>query len=89
MHVQSKVQVIQSLIVLSTPNRCYEVGSEVNGHIVIEIKHEDNFHSEYLVMDENGDLIVSVENCPVVVEYQQLAVEDGHYDLDTRTMTTN
>ncbi|MEI4920577.1 hypothetical protein Q8G81_34000, partial [Klebsiella pneumoniae] len=68
------------MVVCSTP-RFYEVGTELNGRDVIEIKnmsdeYEDHIHSEYWVLDENGELIASIENCPVIVEWQTIAEHD-------------
>lgn len=69
--------IIQKLTVVSNPTRIFEVGTELNGREVIEIKQvgDDNI-SEYWVIDENEQLIVSVENCPVVVEWQTIAEHD-------------
>ncbi|MFB6471244.1 hypothetical protein ACFCW7_00120 [Paenibacillus glucanolyticus] len=71
------MQVIQKLTVVSNPTRIFEVGTEVNGREVIEIKQvgEDNI-SEFWVIDENEKIIVSVENCPVIAEWHEF-VEDG------------
>ena len=71
------MQVIQRLTVVSNPTRIFEVGSELNGREVIEIKQvgEENF-SEFIINDEDEKMIVSVENCPVIVEYQEI-VEHG------------
>lgn len=70
------MQVIQKLTVVSNPTRIFEVGTEVNGREVIEIKQvgDDNI-SEFWVVDENENIIVSIENCPVIVEWQEV-VED-------------
>ncbi|NJJ37865.1 hypothetical protein [Paenibacillus apii] len=75
------MQIIQRLTVLSKPNRIYEVGSEIDGHEVISIKQvgqefESSVHSEFLIEDENGDLITSVENAPVIVDWKQIAEHD-------------
>lgn len=88
----SKVQVIQCLTVITSKQRVFEVGTEVNGRVVIEIKqvgseYEDHVHSEYIILGENGELISSIENCPVVVDYQLIVVDGDHYDQETRTMT--
>ncbi|WP_339271670.1 hypothetical protein MKY48_08480 [Paenibacillus sp. FSL W8-0187] len=71
------MQVIQKLTVVSNPTRIFEVGTEVNNREVIEIKQVgyDNI-SEFWVLDENEKVIASVENCPVIVEWQEF-VEDG------------
>lgn len=68
------MQVIQKLTVICSPPRVYEVGNEINGRVVIEIKQvgENNF-SEFWVLDEDGKLIVSIENCPVIVKWQEVA----------------
>jgi hypothetical protein len=75
------VQVIQRLTVVSNPTRVFEVGTELNVCEVIEIKqvgseYEDHVHSEFHVLDENGELIISIENAPVIVEYRQIAEHD-------------
>ncbi|AJS59238.1 hypothetical protein [Paenibacillus sp. IHBB 10380] len=71
------MQVIQKLTVVSNPTRVFEVGTELNGREVIEIKQvgEENF-SEFIINDEDENLIVSIENCPVIVEYKEI-VEHG------------
>lgn len=71
------MQVIQKLTVVSNPTRIFEVGTEVNGREVIEIKQvgDDNI-SEFWVIDENEQIIASVENCPVIVEWQNIAEHD-------------
>lgn len=68
------MQLIQKLTVVYNPSRVFEVGNEINGRVVIEIKQvgEDNF-SEFWVLDEDEKLIVSIENCPVIVEWQEVA----------------
>lgn len=76
------MQVIQKLTVVSNPTRTFEVGTELNGREVIEIEqigatYEDHVHSEFVIRDEDGNLIISIENCPVIVEYQMIAVHDG------------
>lgn len=75
------MQVIQKLTVVSNPTRVFEVGTEIDGREVIEIKqvgaeYENSIHSEFLVSDENGDLIASIENCPVIVDWKTIAVHD-------------
>lgn len=77
------MQIIQKLTVLSSPMRIFEVGTEQNGREVIEIEQigatfEDHIHSEYVIKDENGDLISSIENCPVIVDYQEIAIDGPH-----------
>ncbi|CAM3302575.1 MULTISPECIES: hypothetical protein [Paenibacillus] len=68
------MQVIQKLTVVSNPTRIFEVGTEVNGREVIEIKQVgDENISEFWVVDENEKIIVSIENCPVIVEWQEVA----------------
>lgn len=75
------MQVIQSVIVLTSQDtRTYEVGGEVRGQAIIEIKnmsveYEDHIHSEYHVFGEDEELIATVENCPVIVEWQKIAVD--------------
>jgi len=75
------MQVIHRLTVVSNPTRVFEVGTEIDGREVIEIKQvgyefENGIHSEYLVYDENGDIIASIENCPVIVDWRTIAVHD-------------
>lgn len=71
------MQVIQKLTVVSNPSRIFEVGTEIDGREVIEIKQvgTENF-SEFWVLDENGELISSIENCPVIVDWVTIAVDD-------------
>ncbi|MNC50063.1 hypothetical protein D3C75_992810 [compost metagenome] len=76
------MQVIQKLTVVSNPTRVFEVGTEIDSHEVIEIKqvgseYEDHVHSEYVVLDEDGHMIASVENAPVIVDYKQIAEHDN------------
>lgn len=75
------MQVIQKLTVVSNPTRVFEVGTEIDGREVIEIKqvgyeHDGGMFSEFHVIDENGDLIASIENCPVIVDWKTIAVHD-------------
>ncbi|MEK4106907.1 hypothetical protein NST28_22675 [Paenibacillus sp. FSL R10-2791] len=75
------MQVIQRLTVVSNPTRIFEVGTEHDGREVIEIRqvgvtYEDHIHSEYQVQDENGDLITSVENAPVIVDWRTIVEHD-------------
>ncbi|WP_339816833.1 hypothetical protein MKZ15_15555 [Paenibacillus sp. FSL R7-0216] len=71
------MQVIQRLTVVSNPTRVFEVGTEIEGREVIEIKQfcNDDF-SEFLVLDENDNPISSIENCPVIVDWKTIAVHD-------------
>ncbi|WP_342576409.1 hypothetical protein [Paenibacillus sp. FSL M8-0142] len=71
------MQIIQRLMVVSNPTRIFEVGTEVNGREVIEIKQvgDDNI-SEFWVIDENDHLIASIENCPVIVDWRTIAIHD-------------
>lgn len=74
------MQIIQKLTVVSNPTRIFEVGTELNDREVIEIKqisvYVDYSHSIFIILDENEDLISSIENCPVIVEYQEIAIDD-------------
>ncbi|OMF17012.1 hypothetical protein BK131_03285 [Paenibacillus amylolyticus] len=75
------MQIIHRLTVVSNPTRVFEVGTEIEGREVIEIKqvgteYEDHIHSEIHVMDGDGQLITSVENAPVIVDWKTIA-EDG------------
>lgn len=71
------MQVIQKLTVVSNPTRVFEVGTEIDGRDVIEIKQvgEEDF-SEFWIMDENGALIASVENCPVILDWKNIVEHD-------------
>ncbi|OME09443.1 hypothetical protein, partial [Paenibacillus odorifer] len=67
---------------VSNPTRVFEVGTEIDSSEVIEIKqvgseYEDHVHSEYVVLDEDGHMIASVENAPVIVDYKQIAEHDN------------
>ncbi|MGZ0042096.1 hypothetical protein [Paenibacillus ottowii] len=75
------MQVIQRLTVVSNPTRIFEIGTELSGSEIIEIKqvgteYENNVHSEFHILDENDELIVSIENAPVIVEYRQIVEHD-------------
>ncbi|MFS8214770.1 hypothetical protein [Paenibacillus sp. S29] len=75
------MQVIQSITIATIPAFVFAVGGEHNDREIIEIKRvgeEDasHCHSEYWVLDENEELIVSIENAPVIVEYRQIAEHD-------------
>ncbi|UOK65314.1 hypothetical protein MT997_13800 [Paenibacillus sp. OVF10] len=75
------MQIIQSITIASIPAFIFGVGGEHNGRAIIEIKQvgeefPSRVHSEYHVLDEDGELIVAIENAPVIVEYQQI-VDDG------------
>ncbi|GIO36249.1 hypothetical protein J41TS12_11100 [Paenibacillus antibioticophila] len=69
--------VIQRLTVVSNPTRIFEVGTEIDGREVIEIKQVgfDDF-SEFHVLDEKGLLIASVENAPVILDWKVIAEHD-------------
>ncbi|WP_028590320.1 hypothetical protein [Paenibacillus massiliensis] len=74
------MQIISKLTVVSNPTRVFEVGTEIGGREVIEIKqvgaeYEDRTHSEFLISDENGELIASVENAPVIVDWKTIAID--------------
>ncbi|ASA21995.1 hypothetical protein [Paenibacillus donghaensis] len=76
------MQVIQSITVASLPAFIFTVGGEHNDKAIIEIKqvgeeYPNHVHSEFWVLDEDGQLIVSIENAPVIVEYRQIAVHDN------------
>ncbi|AOZ91607.1 hypothetical protein [Paenibacillus crassostreae] len=75
------MQIIQKLTVVSNPTRTFEVGTEIGGREVIEIAQvgatfEDRVHSEYVIFDENNNLISSIENCPVIVDYKEIVEHD-------------
>ena len=72
------MKVIQSVTVVTRDGlKTYEVGREVRGQVIIEIKsvgleYEDHVHSEYHALDEKGEVILAIENCPVIVEWQEV-----------------
>ncbi len=73
--------VIQRLTVISNPTRVFEVGTEIDGREVIEIKqvgyeHEGGMFSEFQVLDEKGLLIASTENAPVILDWKVIAVHE-------------
>lgn len=75
------MEIIKRLTIISNPTRIFEVGTELDGREVIEIRqvgseYEDHVHSEYVVLDEDGCAIASVENAPVIVDYQRIAEHD-------------
>jgi hypothetical protein len=73
--------VIQRISIVTLEGvKSFEVGNVYVGQAVIEIKNnslefENSIHSQYDVLDKNGNLIASIENCPVVVEYRSVAEE--------------
>ncbi|KAF6569049.1 hypothetical protein G9G53_22415 [Paenibacillus sp. EKM206P] len=75
------MQVIQSITIATIPTFVFAVGGEHNDREIIEIKqvgavYEDHVHSEFFVLDGEGELIVSIENAPVIVEYRQIVEHD-------------
>lgn len=83
------MEIIKRLTIISNPTRIFEVGSELDGREVIEIRQvgsefETGIHSEYEVLDEEGELIAVVENAPVIVDYQRIAVDDEKDDPSYR-----
>lgn len=76
------IEVIRKLTVITNPVMVFEVGEvHINGKEIIEIKqigstYEDHVHSEYVISDEDGEMIASVENAPVIVEYLQISEDD-------------
>lgn len=75
------MQIIQKLTVVSNPTRIFEVGTEVDGREVIEIRqvgvnYETHVHSEFNIEDENGELIASVENAPVIIDWKSIVEHD-------------
>ena len=81
------MEVIHKLVtVVGNHIREFEVGSVVNDREVIEIKNvssefEDSIHSEFHVLDENGDLIFVAENTPVHLDFVTIAVHDGEVKM--------
>lgn len=79
------MEIIAKLTVVSNPTRIFEVGTEIDGREVIEIRQvgaefENSVHSEYAVLDEEGELIAGIENAPVILDYQKIAVDDEKGD---------
>jgi len=79
------MEIIKRLTVISDPTRTFEVGTEIDGREVIEILRfgsdfENSVHLEYQVFDEDGKLIALIENAPVIVDYQRIAVDDEKGD---------
>ncbi|MEC0131495.1 hypothetical protein [Paenibacillus odorifer] len=77
------MQIIQSITVASVPAFIFNVGGEHNERVIIEIKqvgekYPDHLHSEYWVLDEDDQLIVSIENAPVIVEYRQIVEHEDN-----------
>jgi hypothetical protein len=75
------MQVIQAITVVAIPQVRFEVGTEFNDRVIIEIKDdctewENSIDFMYRVKDEDGGIIASIENCPVVVEYKSISVHD-------------
>lgn len=76
----SNTQRICALTVLSTPNRVYRVeeyGGDwrfVGSIIDASLEWEDGVDYIYRIEDKNGDLIATIENCPVIVEYKESEV---------------
>lgn len=71
------MRVIRKLTVLcGNSARTFEVGNVINGLTVAKItnngvEYEDRIHSEYQVLDANGELIANVENVPIIVDWQE------------------
>lgn len=81
------MQVIQKVTALSIPPREFEVGTEVDGREVIEIKRAiTEPYSDFSVIDEDGNLIATIENCPVIVNYKEIA---EHGEIPKRVFGTN
>lgn len=71
-----KETIIQSVTVISAVPICFAVGGVHNDREIIEIKQVGyETLSEFHVLDEEGELIVSIENAPVVVEWKQIVVD--------------
>jgi hypothetical protein len=54
---------------------CYHIGMVVNGLTIATIEDkgmewEDGIDFIYHCLDADGKLVVAIENCPVVVEYE-------------------
>ncbi|MGM0882562.1 MAG: hypothetical protein ACQEXQ_16165 [Bacillota bacterium] len=73
----AKQTVIQSVTVISSIPSIFCVGAEHNDRAIIEIKQVGyDSVSEFHVLDEDGELIVSIENAPVIVEWKTIVVDD-------------
>lgn len=73
-------RIIHAIAVGQNLQVTYVLGEEIGERVVIEIKDngqefEDGVFSQYLVLDEDGQLIASIENMPVLVEYKTIAVD--------------
>lgn len=90
------MQVIQKLTIVTLEGvKSFEVGNEHDGQAIIEIKNNcqeypDHIHSQYDVLDEDGQPVAVIENCPVVVEYRSIAeesdVDDPDQDTDSESL---
>ncbi|WP_135553277.1 hypothetical protein [Paenibacillus cymbidii] len=83
--VGAKIQTIRSVTIVSNPCFIFALGAEHNGRIVAEIidcgcEWESGLDFIYKVFDAQGDLIVAVENCPVIVEYDA-PLNETDYDV--------
>jgi len=71
------VRIISKLTVLcGSSSRTFEVGNVINGLTVAKIsnngaEYDNHIHSEYHVLDANGDLISVIENASVIVDWQE------------------
>lgn len=71
------MRTIRKLTVLcGNSARVFEVGNVINSVEVESIKNmgmefENRIHSEYHVLDGNGELIANIENAPVIVDWQE------------------
>ncbi len=57
-------------------DRVIEVGQEINGRPVARIdnlstEYEDRIHCEFHAVDADGSLIVSVENAPLIIDWEK------------------
>ncbi|GIP38607.1 hypothetical protein J31TS4_18870 [Paenibacillus sp. J31TS4] len=69
------MQTIKTLTVLTNPEKRFVVGERYNGKVVGEIidascEWEDSIDFLYGVRDASGQPIARIENCPVIVEFQ-------------------
>lgn len=70
-----KSQVIRAITIISNPLVIYEVGCTTkDGSVVYEIidsscEWENSIDFLYYIKDEDGELIATIENCPVLIEY--------------------
>lgn len=70
------MQIIHRLTAVSNPTRVFEVGTEIEGREVIEIKrYSEDSYCEYHVLDGDGNLIAIVDNAPAILDWKTIVVD--------------